>query len=183
MSQRQRARAGQSATAAGRDRSPNQGAVASDVATQASPALSSTGWRRMLSHIEATNGRGHIERALRTYLDSWATGDIEGRLALFGEDVVIEDPATVRRAVGTAELREYLMAEIPSTWSLTFSFERIAVVADEAILTYRITLRSGRAQPADLLVNAHAEFGPDGLIHRFRTFFDTEAITDHALNI
>lgn len=60
-------------------------------------------------------------------------------------------------------------AGIPSDWNLVFAFERGAVVADEAILTYRITLHVGDAAPADLLVNTHAKFGPDGLIHRYRT--------------
>lgn len=133
----------------------------------------------MLSRVPAANERARIEHVLRTYVDSWATGDVEGRLALFAEDVVTEDPATVRQATGKAELRELLLAGIPADWKLTFAFERVAIVADEAILTYRVALRAGDAAPADLLVNAHAVFGADGLIHRFRTFFDADAITDY----
>jgi steroid delta-isomerase len=132
----------------------------------------------MLGGVSAVNERAHIEQALRTYIDSWATGDVETRLALFADDVVIEDPATVRRAAGKAELRAFLSAGIPLDWRLAFAFERVAVVADEAILTYRVTVRAGVAAPSELLVNAHVVFGPDGLIHRFRTFFDLDAITD-----
>jgi ketosteroid isomerase-like protein len=133
----------------------------------------------MLGHVAAANERAHIEHVLRTYVDSWATGDVEGLLALFADNVLTEDPATVRQAMGKAELRELLLAGIPADWSLAFSFERVAIVADEAILTYRVSLRAGDAAPADLLVNAHAVFDADGLIHQFRTFFDTYAITDH----
>jgi steroid Delta-isomerase len=141
------------------------------------PESSSMVWRKMLGHVPATNDRAHIEHILRTYVDSWASGDIEGRLALFSDDAVVEDPATIVRAAGTHELRHFLSAGIASDWHLEFSFERVAAVADEAILTYRIALRVGNAAPAELLVNAHAVFGEDGLIRQFRTFFDVEAIS------
>ena len=148
-------------------------------ASSGSGARSSTSWRRMLGRVAATNERAHIEHVLRTYVDSWATGDVDGRLALFAENIVTEDPATVRQATGKAELRDLLLAGIPADWKLAFSFERVAIVADEAILTYRVSLQAGDGTPADLLVNAHAVFGADGLIHQFRTFFDADAITDH----
>lgn len=61
---------------------------------------------------------------------------------------------------------------------MTFSFDCVAGAGDEAVFTYRIALRAGDAAPAELLVNAHVEFGPDGLIHRFRTFFDAASITE-----
>jgi steroid Delta-isomerase len=144
------------------------------------PQPSSAGWRRVLERVPAANDRSHVEQVLRTYVDSWASGDVEGRLALFADDVVIEDPATVRQAASKAELREFVAHGLPSDWRLAFSFERVAVVGDEAIMTYRVSLRAGDAAPAELLVNSHIVFGPDGLIHRFRTFFDAEAITDQS---
>lgn len=151
--------------------------------SRAEPAVrSSEGWRRTLARVAAVNDRAHIERVLRTYLDSWAAGDVEGRLALFADDVITEDPATVRQAGDKAELRELLLNGIPSDWRLEFAFERLAVTGDEAILSYRVDLCAGDAAPADLVVHAHAVFGPDGLIHQFRTFFDVEAITDHPIS-
>ena len=128
--------------------------------------------------IESVNDRAHIEAALRTYTESWASGDVEARIALFADDVIIEDPATVRRASGKAELREFLSAGIPQSWALGFAFERIAVVGDEAIVTYRVTLRAGDSSSSQLLVNSHVVFDANGLIRQFRTFFDLESITD-----
>jgi ketosteroid isomerase-like protein len=133
----------------------------------------------MVAGVPAVNERAHIERALRAYVDSWATNDVEGRLALFADDVVIEDPVTVRQATGKAELTEFVRAGIPENWSMAFSFERVAVVGDEAILTYRIALHAGHSSPAELLVNSHVVFDANGLIAQYRTFFDTESITDH----
>jgi steroid Delta-isomerase len=132
----------------------------------------------MVDRVAGTNERQHIESALRTYIDTWATGDVEARLALFADDVIIEDPATVRRASSKAELAEFVTVGIASDWDMVFSFDRVVVVGNEAVLTYRITLRAGNATPAELLVNAHVEFDSDGLIRRFRTFFDTASITE-----
>lgn len=137
-------------------------------------------WRRASAAVPATNERAHIERVLHRYVDTWAEGDIEGRLALFADDIVIEDPATVRRASGLSELRTFFAAGIPSSWDLAFHFERVAVVGDEAILTYRTTLRVADHEPAELLINSHVVFGAGGKITSFRVFFDAEAITDPA---
>jgi steroid delta-isomerase len=132
----------------------------------------------MTAQVPAVNSRSHIEEALRRYISSWATNDIEGRVALFAEDVIIEDPAGSRPLVGRVALREFLTAGMPARWRLAFAFVRTAVVGDEAILTYRIRLDDGRNAPAELLVNGHAVFGADGLIHRYRTFFDEDSISD-----
>jgi steroid Delta-isomerase len=141
---------------------------------------SSKGWRRMTASVPTSIERAHIESALRTYVDTWATGDIEGRLALFAPDIVLEDPATIQRATGKTELTTFFAASIPANWKLTFRFIRVAIVGNEAILTYQVTLAAGENAPADLLVNSHAVFNTDGLITSFRTFFDDEAITDSA---
>ena len=90
-----------------------------------------------------------------------------------------EDPAGVAQAIAKTEWRELLVAGLPADARLAFSFQRVAIVGDEAILTYRVSLHAGDAAPADLLVNAHAVFDATGLIHRFRTFFDADAITDY----
>jgi steroid Delta-isomerase len=156
--------------------SENERAADADLA--APSARSSAGWLWLLGRVVGTNQQSHIEKALRAYVDTWASGDVDARLALFADDAVIEDPATIRQATGAVELRDYLMAGIPADWTLNFSFERVAVVADEAIMTYRISLRVGEAAPAELLVNAHVVFDADGLITRFRTFFDADSITD-----
>jgi steroid delta-isomerase len=103
---------------------------------------------------------------------------VEGRLALFADDVVVEDPATRRQATGIIEFREVLSGGFPPNWDLGFAFDRVAVVGDEAILTYVVTLCIADAPPAKLVVNAHVEFDRDGLIHRFRTFFDTASIVE-----
>jgi ketosteroid isomerase-like protein len=133
----------------------------------------------MVDRVAGVNSRDHIESVLRAYIDTWATGDTRARLALFADDIVIEDPATVRQASTKTELSEFVKVGIPSAWDITFSFDRVAVAGDEAVFTYRIALRAGYDAPAELLVNAHVEFGPDGLIHRFRTFFDSASITEH----
>jgi ketosteroid isomerase-like protein len=149
-----------------------------ETATGSGRPRSSNAWRRILSEVVAVNDPAHIRRALRTYVESWETDDVSARLALFSDDVVVEDPATAVRARGKTQLREYLSAGIPSNWTLAFSFDRVAVVADEAILTYRILMEADTAAPAELLVNAHASFDSDGLIRSFRTFFDVDAISD-----
>lgn len=139
---------------------------------------SSRGWRRMVDAIPSVNDRSRIEAALRSYVDSWGSGEIEARLSLFANDVVFEDPATVRRATGKAELASFFGSTIPRNWKLSFWFDRVVVVGDEAVLTYRATLRVGDAAPAELLLNAHVQFDAKGLISSFRTFFDADAITD-----
>lgn len=132
----------------------------------------------MLEPIRSVNDRAHIDGVLHAYIDSWATGDVAGRVALFADEVVVEDPATVTRAIGKEQLIAHLSAGIPANWSLTFTYVRAAVVGDEAILTYRVGLVIPDALPGELLVNAHVTFGSDGLITSFRAFFDSDSIVE-----
>jgi steroid delta-isomerase len=132
----------------------------------------------MLEPINSVNDRRHIDGALRAYIDSWATGDVPARVALFADDVVVEDPATITRARGKEQLIAHLAAGIPANWDLTFTYVRAAINGDEAILTYLVGLTIPDALPGELLVNAHVSFGADGLITSFRAFFDTESISE-----
>jgi ketosteroid isomerase-like protein len=131
----------------------------------------------MMADVPAVNTRAHIESVLRAYTATWASGDVAGRLALFGDDAFFEDPASVLRASGRAEIVA-AFAALPPTWDLSFEFVRVAVVGDEALATYVLTLQAGDASTSELLVNSHVVFGPDGLIRSIRTFFDAESITD-----
>jgi steroid Delta-isomerase len=140
---------------------------------------SSTVWRKMIARMPVSLLRTHIEQVAHRYVESWASGDIAGRLALFADNAVVEDPASVLRASNGEELRAFFSSGIPPTWDLSFSFVRIVVVGNEAILTYETTLRIEDATPSKLLINTHMVFNEAGLIASFRTFFDEEAITDY----
>jgi ketosteroid isomerase-like protein len=139
---------------------------------------SSKFWRRTGGTVASTNSRESIETALRAYVASWQTGQVDDRLDLFADDIVMEDPATIVRASNKAELDTFLRAGIPPEWSLSFAFIRCAVVGDEAILTYESTLATGGNPPAKLLVNSYLCFNAAGKINRMRVFWDAEAITE-----
>ena len=132
----------------------------------------------MLEPITSVNDRTHIDGALRAYIASWPTCDVAARVALFADDVVVEDPATITRARTKEQLIAHLSAGIPADWSLTFTYVRAAVNGDEAILTYLVGLTIPDSLPGELLVNAYVSFGADGRITSFRAFFDTESITE-----
>jgi steroid Delta-isomerase len=141
-------------------------------------SLSSQFWRRTSASIPAVNGRAHIEQALRAYVQSWNENNVAARLALFADDIVIEDPASVVRARGVAELNEFFSAAIPADWTLRFGFQRVVIVGDEAVLTYTVDLSIVGRSSAVLLVNSHVVFDGSGLISSMRVFYDAESITE-----
>jgi 3-oxosteroid 1-dehydrogenase len=141
-------------------------------------SLSSQFWRRTSASIPAANRRAHIEQALRAYVQSWNENNVAARLALFADDIVIEDPASVVRASGVTELNEFFSAAIPADWSLRFGFQRVVIVGDEAVLTYTVDLSIVGRSSAELLVNSHIVFDGSGLISSMRVFYDAESITE-----
>jgi steroid Delta-isomerase len=140
--------------------------------------VSSQYWRRTASSIPSVNDRTHIEHVLRAYVESWNSENAASRAALFADDIVIEDPATVVRATGRAELEAFFSATIPADWKLRFGYVRSVVVGDEAVLTYTVVLTIGERSPSELLVNSHVLFDGSGRISSLRVFYDDQSITD-----
>jgi ketosteroid isomerase-like protein len=142
-------------------------------------ATSSGPWRKMATSIPSRHDRSYYVDVLQQYVASWNTNDVQGRLELFGDDAVFEDPAGLRRSSNKTELTEFFLADVPSDWTLDFKFVRCAVVGDEAIVTYTVDLRAGERSPSTLFVNSHVQFDATGRIGSIRVFYDVEAVTDH----
>jgi steroid Delta-isomerase len=145
------------------------------------PRSSGQGLVRLVESLPAANSSAFLRGRVAAYYDSYASGDLAGRAALFAAPCHFEDPAGHVVATDQESLHAFFATGIPAHWSIAFRLDRLAVVADEALATTTLTLRAGERPPTTVLVNAHFVFDTAGLIRSLRTFFDVDAMSDQPI--
>jgi ketosteroid isomerase-like protein len=132
---------------------------------------------QMAAGIPSGIGRARIEAAVRAYLDSYAAKDIEGRAALFADDVVVEEPVGGPPMRGKAALVAFWNATVDAGWTTRNDLERIVVCGDEALIVFTAHLAVEGQGGAEMQVFENLAFDPQGRIVRLRAFNDASCVS------
>ena len=89
---------------------------------------------------ETPTGERIRELVLR-YLATFATGDIEARIALFAPDASFEDPVGTPPMIGHDALRAFFSQS--GGMKISAELERIAICGNEAAFAFRARLDAG----------------------------------------
>jgi hypothetical protein len=135
---------------------------------------------KVVSSVPATVAASVVRERVGAYYESYTSRDIPAREALFAPDCHFEDPAGRVVATDRESLHVFFTQALPSSWSVTFALERVAVVGNEALATSVLTLRADERTPVKVTVNSHFMLSSSGLIESVRTFFDEAAMTEEA---
>lgn len=133
---------------------------------------------RLVSSVPATVDPGDVRTTVAAYYASYADGDIARREALFAADCRVEDPAGNVVATDRDSLHRFFTEVLPSSWSISFRLDRVAVVGNEALATSTMTLAIPGRVPVEVVVDAHVVLDDRGLIRSLRMFFDEAAMRD-----
>ena len=123
---------------------------------------------------EQKNGPGaeHMKGVMQRYCELVTAGDLDGIVALYAEDAVVEDPVGSEPHRGRAAIREFYAA---SAGTLELELEgRPRVVDNQAVAAMRATPNEGGGmyvETTDLMV-----FDEEGLIVSMRAFWSPETV-------
>ena len=114
-----------------------------------------------------------IRQTVRAYLDSYRSGDIEGRLSLFAPDATFEDPIGSDPIHGHEGLRAFWTAG--AGLKVQMNLEMLAVNGSEAAFVFNASIAAGddaaKIRGIETLLVDEA-----GLIVRLRAHFDDTLI-------
>lgn len=117
----------------------------------------------------------YIRELILAYLDSFATKNIEGRLALFAPDASFEDPVGAKPLVGRDALRAFWTSS--AGLDIAATLKRIAICANEACYEFEAQLQAGAADRARVLCFETLKVDSNGLIAQMRAYFDSSCIS------
>ena len=116
-----------------------------------------------------------IRELVVRYLATFATGDIEGRIALFAPDASFEDPVGTPPMVGHDALRAFFSQG--SAMKISAELERIAICGKEAAFAFRARLDAGEGGQVTIHPFETLVVNDDGLIVQMRAYFDVGSIS------
>jgi len=116
-----------------------------------------------------------IRELVVRYLATFATGDIEGRIALFAPDASFEDPVGTPPMVGHDALRAFFSQG--SAMKISAELERIAICGNEAAFAFRARLDAGEGGQVTIHPFETLVVNDDGLIVQMRAYFDVGSIS------
>ena len=128
-------------------------------------------------HTEAAS---RAKAAGRAYLNSFATGDIDARVALFAADATFEDPIGSPPMQGHAALRAFW--EGAAGMTVRMDLEHIAACANTCAMVFTATISipaagdGGESDGTSLRVVETLEVDDEGLIKTMRACFHEESI-------
>ena len=130
--------------------------------------------------VEMAKGRetpasGRIRELVARYLATFATGDIEGRVALFAPDASFEDPVGTSPMIGHDALRAFFSQG--SAMKMSAELDRIAICGNEAAYAFRARLDAGEGGQVTIHPFETLVVGDDGLIVQMRAYFDAGSIS------
>ena len=128
--------------------------------------------------IPASVTRGHIERVVRAYLDSYANADIAGRVTLFAEDVVAEEPVGHPPIVGRDALVAFWEGARDAGWEVRNQLSKLVVNGHEAIIVFRSVLSVPDQGSVAVDIYETLEFNDQGLISKLRAYNDEGCLHD-----
>jgi steroid Delta-isomerase len=123
---------------------------------------------------ETPTGERIRELVLR-YLATFATGDIEARIALFAPDASFEDPVGTPPMIGHDALRAFFSQS--GGMKISAELERIAICGNEAAFAFRARLDAGEGGQVTIHPFETLVMNDDGLIAQMRAYFDADAIS------
>lgn len=110
-----------------------------------------------------------METAVRTYVDSYNSGNLDGILSIFAENASVEDPVGTPLKEGYAALREFFEIGIKAGAKLHLDGP-IRCAADYAAFPFHVTLDwDGNGQRIDVI--DMFRFDEDGKVAEMRAFF------------
>ena len=116
-----------------------------------------------------------IRELVVRYLATFATGDIEARIALFAPDASFEDPVGTPPMVGHDALRAFFSQG--SAMKISAELERIAICGKEAAFAFRARLDAGEGGQVTIHPFETLVVNDDGLIAQMRAYFDVGSIS------
>jgi len=130
--------------------------------------------------VEMAKGRetpasGRIRELVARYLATFATGDIEARIALFAPDASFEDPVGTPPMIGHDALRAFFSQG--SAMKMSAELDRIAICGNEAAYAFRARLDAGEGGQVTIHPFETLVVGDDGLIVQMRAYFDAGSIS------
>jgi len=132
---------------------------------------------KMAGSVPSRVGRDRIEAAARAYLDSYAKGDIDGRAALFADDVIVEEPVGGMPMTGKAAVLGFWRATAEAGWRTENRLERIVVCGDEALMVFTARMSTPGEGSASMQVFENLAFDGNGKIVRLRAFNDASCVS------
>jgi ketosteroid isomerase-like protein len=121
--------------------------------------------------------RAHIEQTVRTYLSSYAVNDIEGRRALFADDVIAEEPIGAVRIEGLDALTKFWRGSLDAGWQCANHLTRLVVNGDEAMVHFRSDLSLSGEGGVTLEVFETLVFNDKGRIKHLRAYNDATCLS------
>ena len=117
---------------------------------------------KMAASVPSHGGRARIDAAARAYLDSYAKGDIDGRAALFADNVVVEEPVGGAPMNGKAAVLAFWRATADAGWRTENTLERIVVCGDEALMVFTARMSTPGEGEASMKVFENLAFDGEG---------------------
>ena len=127
--------------------------------------------------VPTTLARGRVEKSIRTFLSTYAAKDVETRGALFGDQVVFEDPVGAEPIRGKDRLLAFFDATVGSGWDIAMESEKIIKSGNEALSVTKAQWGLAGTEPARLTLIQHFAFDDAGKIVSLRIFFDEATIS------
>jgi ketosteroid isomerase-like protein len=138
----------------------------------------SDGLRTLVAAVPVSVPRATIEAAVKAFADCYASGDAEARIALFAENVTMEDPAGRVVATSRAQLGRFYAKVGSLGFDLAVTLGQMIVIGHEAMAPGTLRMKQGDAEPCRLALILHFVFDDAGLITSLRIFFDEAGITE-----
>lgn len=132
-----------------------------------------------INAVPSSVPRATMERTIHAFFASYPAtndADVRGRVNLFADDAVFEDPVGAPVKQGQYVLAEFFSKTIESGLHITMRADQIIVCGNEAISrTYATWGRIGE-EPAKVQAIHNFVFDENGKIKRLRFFFDDGCI-------
>ena len=122
-----------------------------------------------------TPAHGRIRELVTRYLATFATGDIEARVALFAPDGSFEDPVGTPPMIGHDALRAFFSQS--GGMQISAELERIVICGNETAFSFRACLDAGEGGQVTIHPFETLVMGDDGLIVQMRAYFDAGCIS------
>jgi ketosteroid isomerase-like protein len=133
----------------------------------------------MLSAIRSDNDAGVVRSAVEAYFESWRSGDIDARAALFAADASFSDPVGAPSFDGLDAIRGFWVAASKAPVQMRPEVERLIVCGDEALVVFTMFLDTPGGVVGSLRVHERFVFNSKGQITLLQPFWDIDSVNRH----
>lgn len=111
-------------------------------------------------------------KAVKTYVDSYCAGDLDGIVSIFADDATVEDPVGTPPICGIDAIREFMAAGVGMGAKLKLE-GNIRFAKDYAAFPFIVTLTYEGNLTAIEVIDIF-KFNDDGKVSEMRAFFGPE---------